>query len=168
MRCWKGYALTRTDTGSTLALLHIDLDRFKQINDTLGHAAGDAMLIHVSKLLQSTVRPSDFVARIGGDEFVVVCSDDVAANMLADRIIQQMRQPVSYLSHQCRFGVQHRDCSRSWKDSGADAVDGERRHRSLSRQELWSKSLRIFLRSTSGRNHTDEKTGRRDTWWPGA
>jgi len=102
------YAAACVRNGGYAALLHIDLDRFKQINDTLGHAAGDAMLVHASKVLKANVRPQDFVARIGGDEFVVVCtsesgSDDLA--VLADRITNQMRQPVSYEGHQCRFGV---------------------------------------------------------------
>lgn len=87
------------------ALLHLDLDRFKQINDTLGHAAGDAMLMH--EVIKANVRAADFVARIGGDEFIVVChrrrDDELAA--LADRIIEEMRQPVDYKGHQCRFGV---------------------------------------------------------------
>jgi diguanylate cyclase (GGDEF)-like protein/PAS domain S-box-containing protein len=94
--------------GRQLALLHIDLDRFKQINDTLGHAAGDAMLIHASEVLKGNIRNDDFVARIGGDEFVVVCTGDGSATFLstlADRIIGTMRQPVAYQGHECRFGV---------------------------------------------------------------
>jgi diguanylate cyclase (GGDEF)-like protein len=89
-------------------LLHIDLDRFKQINDTLGHAAGDAMLVHAASVLQQCLRPDDFLARIGGDEFVVLCTRNVTADglaQLADRIIQRMREPVPYEGHQCRFGV---------------------------------------------------------------
>jgi diguanylate cyclase (GGDEF)-like protein len=102
------YAAACARAGGHAALLHMDLDRFKQINDTLGHAAGDAMLVHASKVLKANVRSQDFVARIGGDEFVVVCmtqagSDDLA--LLAERITRQMRQPVSYKGHQCRFGV---------------------------------------------------------------
>ncbi|RAZ91832.1 bifunctional diguanylate cyclase/phosphodiesterase [Mesorhizobium hawassense] len=99
-------------TGSTArsgaALLHLDLDRFKQINDTLGHAVGDAVLIHTAKVLISTVRSADFVARVGGDEFVVVCSCDISTDQLsqlADRILQRLRQPVPYKDHQCRIGV---------------------------------------------------------------
>ncbi|MBA1145162.1 bifunctional diguanylate cyclase/phosphodiesterase [Mesorhizobium neociceri] len=90
------------------ALLHLDLDRFKQINDTLGHAVGDAVLIHTAKVLISTVRSADFVARVGGDEFVVVCSGDISADQLsqlADGILQRLRQPVPYKDHQCRIGV---------------------------------------------------------------
>ena len=91
-----------------IALLNIDLDRFKQINDTLGHAAGDAMLVHAANVLKSNVREADFVARVGGDEFVVFCpasggADEMA--VLADRIIRHMRRPVSYNGYECRFGV---------------------------------------------------------------
>ncbi|WP_342771496.1 bifunctional diguanylate cyclase/phosphodiesterase [Pelagibacterium sediminicola] len=90
------------------SILHVDLDRFKQINDTLGHAAGDAMLIHAAGVLKSAVRQSDFVARIGGDEFVVFClgeKTDDELRALADRIIAAMRRPVTYQGHECRFGV---------------------------------------------------------------
>ncbi|TYR30217.1 EAL domain-containing protein [Mesorhizobium microcysteis] len=97
----------------TAALLQIDLDRFKQINDTLGHAAGDAMLVHAAEILRSTVEPGDFVARIGGDEFVVVrrwAADDAHASVrslakLAERIIERMQQPLAYEGHDSRVGV---------------------------------------------------------------
>jgi diguanylate cyclase (GGDEF)-like protein/PAS domain S-box-containing protein len=90
------------------ALLHIDLDRFKHINDTLGHAAGDSMLTHAASVLMKKARSTDFVARIGGDEFVIAITEptneeELAA--LAGRIIEQMRQPVPFENHQCRFGV---------------------------------------------------------------
>lgn len=95
------------DSGS-MALLHIDLDRFKQINDTLGHAAGDAMLVHASAVLRANCRDSDFVARVGGDEFVVLTSasdGDIYLGTLAERIVRQMHLPATYEGHQCRFGV---------------------------------------------------------------
>lgn len=93
---------------SVTALLHIDLDRFKQINDTLGHAAGDAMLSHAASVLTSSTRAGEFVARIGGDEFVIATTSDVNEEQLAslaNRVILKMREPVPYEGHECRFGV---------------------------------------------------------------
>ncbi|UJW87821.1 bifunctional diguanylate cyclase/phosphodiesterase [Devosia sp. SL43] len=104
----KRHAATGYGETGTIALLHIDLDRFKQINDTLGHAAGDAMLIHASAVLRANCRHDDFVARVGGDEFVVLttASDgDIYLGTLAERIVKQMHLPVTYEGHQCRFGV---------------------------------------------------------------
>lgn len=102
------YAARAKLGGGYAALLHVDLDRFKHINDTLGHAAGDAMLVHASSILKSNVGDRGFVARIGGDEFVIlgtVYDDGRQAAALADNIIEQMRRPVYYHGHQCRFGV---------------------------------------------------------------
>ena len=59
-------------SGKHLAVLFVDLDRFKEINDTLGHAAGDSVLVNFAKLLKATVREADTVARLGGDEFVIL------------------------------------------------------------------------------------------------
>jgi diguanylate cyclase (GGDEF)-like protein/PAS domain S-box-containing protein len=89
-------------------ILHIDLDRFKEINDTLGHAAGDAMLIHASQVLARNVRGSDIVARIGGDEFVIVAlgiNDPTEMAALSQRIIEDIRQPMDFQGFACRCGV---------------------------------------------------------------
>lgn len=104
----KSHAAKGYQGAASMALLHIDLDRFKQINDTLGHAAGDAMLIHASAVLRDNCGASDFVARIGGDEFVVLTAandGDSHLAALAERIVHRMRQPVTYEGHECRFGV---------------------------------------------------------------
>ena len=95
-------------SGDWLAVLHIDLDRFKQINDTAGHAAGDALLVHVANILRENVRAEDFVARIGGDEFVVVCtgnSDIKVPGDIASRIIAQAGQPFPFEGREYWFGA---------------------------------------------------------------
>ncbi len=79
-----------------LAVMFIDLDRFKTINDTLGHAAGDCLLQEVAQRLKSTVRESDIVARQGGDEFVVALTQvDAAASVVAvaEKLLQVLSQP---------------------------------------------------------------------------
>lgn len=96
------------DTRGRATLLHIDLDRFKQINDTLGHAAGDAMLMHAAEVLRQNTRKVDLVARIGGDEFVVLIRNDASNRdiaTMAQRIIERMNVPVQFEGHECRFGV---------------------------------------------------------------
>lgn len=85
--------------GQSLALLFIDLDGFKQINDTYGHDAGDAMLTAVAQRLMEQVRPGDAVARLAGDEFVVLCEhveQPAAIGSLAERLLDVLRQPVDF------------------------------------------------------------------------
>lgn len=79
-----------------LGLLYIDLDLFKHVNDTLGHAAGDALLIEAAHRLTAAVRESDTVARLGGDEFAVVLAElngALEAEEVAQRIVEAMRRP---------------------------------------------------------------------------
>jgi diguanylate cyclase (GGDEF)-like protein/PAS domain S-box-containing protein len=85
-------------SGAQLALLYIDLDRFKSVNDSLGHAAGDALLKDFAGRLRAGVRASDTVARIGGDEFVVVLEDVKErehALRVAEKILEDCRRPLS-------------------------------------------------------------------------
>lgn len=99
--------------GERAALLHVDLDRFKQINDTMGHPAGDAVLIHAADVLRRTAGDGDFVARVGGDEFVVVCRRDADSpdirsdrlSQLAATIIAGIKKPILYEGHECRCGA---------------------------------------------------------------
>ena len=90
------------------AVLHLDLDRFKQINDTLGHAAGDAVLCHVADILRDAATPNSITARVGGDEFVVFIEHaphDAALSYWARGIIQKAKIPFVYKGHECRFGI---------------------------------------------------------------
>ncbi len=92
----------------SLSLLHIDLDRFKQINDTKGHAAGDAVLVYMANLLRKQFRASDLVARIGGDEFVVLLSpspEHAQLRGMVDRLIGLAREPINWQGHECRCGI---------------------------------------------------------------
>lgn len=80
----------------TFALMLVDLDRFKEVNDTFGHAAGDELLIEAARRLASCVRESDTVARLGGDEFAIVLSEmthDSEAEQIAQRAVRLMAEP---------------------------------------------------------------------------
>jgi diguanylate cyclase (GGDEF)-like protein/PAS domain S-box-containing protein len=91
-----------------IAILHIDLNRFKQINDTLGHRAGDTMLKHAAGILTANLKANEVAARIGGDQFVVLAHFDGSHRKLANlanRIIQRLRKPVAYEGVDCRLGA---------------------------------------------------------------
>jgi diguanylate cyclase (GGDEF)-like protein/PAS domain S-box-containing protein len=83
-------------SGSPIAVFFIDLDRFKLVNDSLGHAVGDQLLIEVARRLRAEVRPSDTVARLGGDEFTLLCenTNEKQAEMIAARILKSLEQPL--------------------------------------------------------------------------
>lgn len=87
---------------SRVALMFLDLDRFKTINDSLGHPVGDALLKEIVERLKSCVRDSDTISRQGGDEFIVLLNDvrdSEAVSRVADKIHQRMGQPIVLGSH---------------------------------------------------------------------
>ena len=91
----------------TTAVLFFDLDGFKAVNDTLGHAAGDALLIAVADRLRDTIRPSDIVFRLAGDEFVVLARDvhdDAEAVAVAERLRKCVTVPVTIGEHEAKVG----------------------------------------------------------------
>jgi diguanylate cyclase (GGDEF)-like protein len=102
-------ALTRVRRdGATVALHVLDLDRFKQVNDTLGHAAGDLLVQQVSERLQLLLRETDTVARIGGDEFAIIQSapkNEGDVRRLGARIIKEIGEPFLLRGREARVGV---------------------------------------------------------------
>lgn len=95
--------------GATFSMLMLDLDRFKNVNDSLGHAAGDTLLQQVAGRLKSTLRGSDVLARLGGDEFAIIqtgCTDQrSSASDLAARISKLIAQPFLLPGHQVEIGT---------------------------------------------------------------
>jgi diguanylate cyclase (GGDEF)-like protein len=102
-------ALTRyRRSGEQVALLMLDLDRFKQVNDTLGHNAGDRLVAEVAERLRGLARETDTVARIGGDEFAIVQvspKGEADVRRLCERIIAVIREPFMIGEREARVGV---------------------------------------------------------------
>lgn len=89
-------------------VLYLDLDRFKEVNDSLGHAAGDALLTAVASRLRATLRPQDSAARLGGDEFAVLVENIVTAydlEIVAARILREMERPFDVFGHMVNAGA---------------------------------------------------------------
>ena len=95
-------------SGKPFSWMHIDLDFFKQVNDTMGHAAGDQVLRHVARIMSEETRTDDTVARVGGDEFIIVCPNLVSRRRLSDiasRMIERFERPIPYETRECRISA---------------------------------------------------------------
>ncbi len=93
-----------------ICVIHVDLDKFKEVNDELGHAVGDGVLRNTACIMREHFRSSDLIARIGGDEFVIVAAlprqdSLVVAQGLCDRLIEHLKQPISVNGVECQVGA---------------------------------------------------------------
>jgi diguanylate cyclase (GGDEF)-like protein len=92
---------------TTFALLFIDLDHFKEVNDTLGHQIGDELLVMIAQRLQAAVRAEDTVARMGGDEFVILLDNPSSREQIvniAEKLLDNLRSPIQWAGQEFQVG----------------------------------------------------------------
>jgi diguanylate cyclase (GGDEF)-like protein len=140
-----------------VAVLYIDVDRFKVVNDSLGHDAGDQLLVALAERLTMAVRPSDTVARVGGDEFVVVCESLTGvegAARVAERVLVALGAPIALGGHPHHVGVSigiaaTEDPVASADDllRDADAAMYRAKERGGDRFEIFGEALRCHSRA---------------------
>ncbi len=96
-----------SDPSLQIAVLHVDLDKFKAINDAQGHAAGDFVLRHCADILTAFSKDSQMVARVGGDEFIVLLPivQNLCAQAQASKLIRKLAAPISFQNRICNFGA---------------------------------------------------------------
>jgi diguanylate cyclase (GGDEF)-like protein len=150
----------RNGRAGRFALLYLDLDRFKVVNDSLGHLVGDELLIAVSRRLESCVRPGDALARLGGDEFAILVStlaEDQQANAIAFRIQEALRAPFSIGGREVftsasigiAFGpAQYTDPDAIMRD--ADTAMYHAKSRGKARHELFDADMHARVRDRLG------------------
>ena len=105
-RAMDAHLKTLVETQTPFGLMHVDLDYFKAVNDTFGHAAGDRVLQAAAGVLVDETRAEDMVARVGGDEFVIVFENLVDNDRLATiaaRIVERLEEPVDFQGQDCRI-----------------------------------------------------------------
>lgn len=140
----------RERADETVGVIFFDLDRFKKVNDSLGHRAGDELLVAASRRIESEVRPTDLVARFGGDEFVVICEQirEIEALGVADRIRQALERPFTilnrpvYVSASMGVAFPRDDPDPAAILSNADAAMFEAKRKGRGRTEVYVRKLR--------------------------
>ncbi len=144
-----------SSSGDSMMLMHIDLDRFKEINDTLGHAAGDVVLKHTANILKQNVGEKDFISRIGGDEFLIIgpyAGDLSSVETLARAINTALAEPLPYEGRFCRFGASIGIAFEKAQEADIEAINDQAdmalyRAKELGRNrfEIYSHSLKMEL-----------------------
>lgn len=147
-------------TGGQFAVLFLDLDRFKLINDSLGHSAGDQLLIEAAKRIRANIRSEDVLARLGGDEFIVLLDElntKGQAGAIAQRLLEDLAAPFFLSGHECRISCSIGIATFSHEDGEPEEIikkadtamyaakaDGKNAYRFYS-TELRSQSLEHFV-----------------------
>jgi diguanylate cyclase (GGDEF)-like protein/PAS domain S-box-containing protein len=146
--------------GGRFALLYLDLDRFKVVNDSLGHLVGDELLVAVARRLESCVRAGDALARLGGDEFAILINtlaEDQQANAMAFRIQEALRAPLSIAGREVftsasigiAFGpAQYTDPDQIMRD--ADTAMYHAKSRGKARHEVFDADMHARVRDRLG------------------
>lgn len=148
------------DSASYFAVMQIDLDYFKAVNDTLGHAAGDHVLQTVARIMVEETRDNDIVARVGGDEFTIVLPDvrcDDVLRLVGHRIIDRLKAPIPFRGEECRISA---SIGTVWMQTGnvpsleellsdADLALYASKHAGRARQTLYSPELRSAANTVS-------------------
>ncbi len=141
--------------------LYLDLDRFKEVNDELGHAAGDVLLTGVSARLRATLRPQDSAARLGGDEFAVLVENILTAydlEIVAARILRELERPFEVFGHSVQVGAsigaamaspEHTTAEMLLRD--ADFALYRAKQAGRGRYEIFDKHLEVFVNSQQER-----------------
>ena len=163
-RLRQALARSRRREEYSFAVLYVDLDQFKVFNDSLGHLAGDEVLVALARRLETCLRPGDTVARLGGDEFTVLVEDvdEVSqALRIADRIHQELRPPLKVRGHEvfasasvgiARSGPRYADAEDLLRDSDIAMYRAKRRGRGSS--EIFDVSMHV-LATTRLKMETD-------------
>jgi diguanylate cyclase (GGDEF)-like protein len=126
----RAFANLRRKPSAVLAILFLDLDRLKPVNDAQGHAAGDQLLVEFSRRLKGCIRPHDIAARMGGDEFTVLLEDvrsEQEATEVAVRILESLKDPFRLesgeVSTTVSIGIAFSDCGAAGPDDLLKAAD---------------------------------------------
>jgi len=142
------HALTKlARSNSSLAVLFLDLDNFKSINDSLGHAAGDKLLVSVAERLQDCLRNADTAARLGGDEFAVLVESMYRADeavMIAERILSVFKQPFMIEGKEIFVGTSIGIAASTTESQNSEELFAKRRPCNVSRQESGQRQIRCL------------------------
>ena len=156
--------------GHRSGVLFVDLDRFKAVNDTLGHSIGDEVLVRIGERLAASVRPGDTVGRLAGDEFVVVCEEIETAELLqiAQRLSRAIEEPLPLYGRDtvitASIGVAHVDVGSRAEDvlRDADVAMYRAKERGRARIEVFDSAIRARLLERIETEHALRRALQRD------